>query len=554
MVESIIVSHANYFVPGTQLPVMKGMFRFCLALAAMFSIAACTTRAREPIADDTLRVAMSTFSEGTFLPWNGSTGRKFYLDTIYEYLVYLEPQTLQLTPGLAERWEMSPDGRVFTFWIRRGVPFHEGWGDVTAQDVKYTLDRLRDPKAIAGPSSPLRKSIAKTQAPEPYKFVLTLNSPDIDFITAYLANGSVVPIVSRRYVETQGDAVANAHPIGTGAYTLADYRKGASITVRTVESAQPHWRVKPQFREIQYLSVPEEFTRAAMLKTGEVDLAPINYDSIKALQAAGLRVLFVNDNWSPVIRFGGLSPRFSNPQAPWADKRVRQALNYAVDKNAIAQAIFHGHARAVGADFPAPEWRDIEPYEYDPDRARELLTQAGYPQGFDITVKTYTTNPGAELPIIAEAVALYWEAVGVRVRIVPTNWTSLRGAWTTGNATDIAWTHRGLPFSSTLAGLQASVMSASVFSTYANAETDARVDAIGAALDPAQRKSLIEGLGRYLRDEAAAVFIAFADEPYGVSSKIGHWPALNAQGTNIDLITRSANATASAALSGHATH
>jgi peptide/nickel transport system substrate-binding protein len=228
-------------------------------------------------------------------------------------------------PGLAERWKMSPDGRTFTFQIRRGVHFHEGWGELTAADVKYTLDRLRDPQAIAGPSSPLRKLIADVQAPQRYQVVLRLTTPDVDFVRAYLSNGLLAPIVSKRYLEAVGDERANAQPIGTGAYTLAQHRKGVSITVRAVERVEPHWRVQPQFREIRFIAAPEEFTRAAMLKTGEVDLAPINYDSIDALRAAGLDVIFVSNNWAPVIRLGGLAPRFANPRVPWSDARVRQA-------------------------------------------------------------------------------------------------------------------------------------------------------------------------------------------------------------------------------------
>jgi peptide/nickel transport system substrate-binding protein len=479
---------------------------------------------------------MSTFSEATFLPWNGSTGRKFYLDTIYEYLLYLDSDSAELKPGLAERWEMSPDGKVFTLWIRRGVPFQHGWGEVTADDVKYTIDRIRDPKSIAGPSSPLRKSIANVAAPERFKVVVTLNTPDIGFLSGYLSNGLIVPIVCKRYVESKGDATANAAPIGSGPFELQEYRQGVSITVKATDAK--HWRVRPQFTTIKYLAVPEEFTRTAMLKTGEVDLAPINYDSIKALEHAGLRVMYVKHNWAPVIRFGGLTSRFPNPNTPWAKKEVRQALNYALDKQTIVKSIFHGQASIVGADFPAPEWETMRPYEYDPERARALLKQAGYPGGFDMTLRTYTTTPGAEQQIVAEAAASYWQAIGVRVKIEPTSWPTLRSAWTTGRTTDVAWTHRGLAFSGTLPGLQASVMSASVFSSFANAKTDALVQAIGDAIDAKQRVSLMIELGEYLREEAGAVFIGFANEPYGMSTKIGVWPALSQQGTNIDLVTR----------------
>jgi peptide/nickel transport system substrate-binding protein len=507
-------------------------------LSAALCLSGC---ARDPVAADPskLNVAMSTFSEGTFLPWNGSTGRKFYLDTVYEYLAYLDPESGEPTPGLAERWEMSPDGKTWTFWLRRGVAFHDGWGDVTADDVKYTLDRIRDPKSIAGPASPLRQLIASVDAPEPQRVVITLASPDIDFIRAYLSNGLIVPVVSKKYLEEKGDAYANEHPIGTGVYRMVEYRKGVSMTMRA-DKSQAHWRVTPQFDEIRFLAVPEEFTRAAMLKTGEVDLAPINYDSIRAIEQAGLQLLYVQGNWAPVVRLGGLSARFSDPTVPWSDKRVRQALNYAIDKQAIVKAIFHGHARIVGADFPAPEWMNIPPYPYDPEKARALLKEAGYPNGFPIKLKTFTTNPGAELPIVAEAVSLYWQAIGVEAAIEPTNWTSLRSAWTSGNANDIVWTHRGLAFSGTLAGLQASVMSTSLFATYSNAITDQFVLDIGSALIPAERAERIRETGEYLREEAAAVYIAFADEPYGASKKVGHWPALSQQGTNIDLITRAA--------------
>jgi peptide/nickel transport system substrate-binding protein len=470
------------------------------------------------------------------LPWNGSTGRKFYLDTLYEYLLYLDPVTAELQPGLAERWEMSPDGKVFTLWIRHNVPFHQGWGEVTAEDVKYTLDRIRDPRSIAGPSSPLRKSVASVAAPERYKVIVTLNTADIGFLSGYLSNGLIVPIVCKRYVESKGDEAANAHPIGSGPFELYEYKQGVSITVKA--TVTQHWRVRPSFKTIKYLAVPEEFTRTAMLKTGEVDLAPINYDSIKALEHSGLRVMYVKHNWAPVIRFGGLTSRFPNPNTPWAKKEVRQALNYALDKQTIVKSIFHGQASIVGADFPAPEWEAIPPYDYDPDRARALLKQAGYPNGFDMTLRTYTTTPGAEQQIVAEAAASYWQAVGVRVKIEPTSWPTLRSAWTTGHTTDIAWTHRGLAFSGTLPGLQASVMSASVFSSFANAKTDALVQAIGDALDAIQRERLMLELGQYLREEAGAVFIGFANEPYGMSSKIGRWPALSQQGTNIDLVTR----------------
>ncbi|MGD2166671.1 MAG: ABC transporter substrate-binding protein, partial [Gammaproteobacteria bacterium] len=351
-------------------------------------------------------------------------------------------------------------------------------------------------------------------------------------------NGVIIPMVSRRYVEEVGDEIANEHPIGTGPYTLSDYQEDTLIEVTAVDAERGNWRVNPDFRTVQFFSAPEEFTRAAMLKAGEVDIAPINYDSIDALAAAGIRTIFVNANWAPVVRFGGLVPASLNPDVPWAQRAVRQAMNFAVDKEAIARYVLHGQVEIVSGDFPAPEWRELQPYPYDPEQARSLLTEAGYPDGFDITLRTFTTSPGAELPIIAEVVAGYWRAIGIRTTIVPTTWTSLRSAWSTGNASDIAWTHRGLAFAGTVQGLIASVQSSNLFATFANDHTDAEVAAIGREVDPTKRAQRIRDLGQYLRDEAASVFIGFANEPYGISTKVADWPALSEQSTNIDLVTR----------------
>jgi peptide/nickel transport system substrate-binding protein len=497
----------------------------------------CAGRGEDAAGPVPLRIAMSTFSDGTFLPWNGSTGRKPYLDTIYEYLVYLDPETLEPRPGLAERWEMGPNGDRVKLWLRRGVQFQGGWGELTAADVEYTLQRMMAPDSIAGMASTLRFLITDVRAVDRYEIAIELRDPDIDFIAGYLSNAVAVAIASRAYLEAVGDAEANARPVGTGPYALTAYREETFIELVAVDGGHGHWRVQPQFGRLRFVSVPEEFTRAAMLKAGEVDIAPINYDSIDALAEAGIRTHYVPGNWAPVIRFGGLVEGRPSTQAPWHERAVRQAMNYAIDKDAIVRHVLHGQARITMSDFPVEEWNALTPYPYDPAKARALLAEAGYPDGFDMVLRTFTTSPGAELPIIAEVVAGYWRSVGIRTTIVPTTWTSLRTAWSTGHAGDVAWTHRGLAFPNVLQGLFASVHTSNLFATFANAHTDAEVAAIGAELDRERRAVLIRRLGQYLRDEAANVYIGVANEPYGISRRVAAWPSLS-QGTNLDLVTR----------------
>ena len=508
-----------------------------LVLLALPHLGDCAAR---QIPTDTLTVALSTLEAETFLPWNGGGGRTPYLAILYDYLVYLDPETREAEPGLATKWEMSPDGKVWTFEIRKGVPFPGGWGELTADDVKYTMDRLRGPDAIAGPSSTLRKLVARVEAPERYKVVYTLSSPDAEFERSFLSDASQAPVVCKKYVETSGDAKANTQPVGTGPYMLAEHKRGSFIKFRTVEGVEKHWRVTPEFKEITFRLIAEEATRVAMLRTGEADLAPISFDSIDSIKAAGLKVISIPKNWVPVIRFGGMiatDPKRHNPNAPWANKKVRQALNYAIDKGAIAKSIFRGEAVPAASSLPIAEWMKMDPYPYDPARAKQLLAEAGYAKGFSITLKTFTTVPGAELPSLGEAVAMYWKAVGLDVKIVPTDWVSVRGEWTGGKALDYVWTHRGFAFAGAVEALNTEYITSVLFASFVTKEAEAWVDKIAREFDSKKKSQLLKEFGDYLRDEGSAVFLVYANEPYGASKKVGRWPVAGVRPQNIELIT-----------------
>lgn len=483
-------------------------------------------------------IAISSLHGETFLPWNGAAARKIYIDTINEFLVYIDASTGKATPGLAERWEMSNNGKTWTFWIRKNIHFHEGWGELTAEDVKYSAERVIDPKSIVGPSSQMRGLIDKVIAPEKYKVIYNLKRPDIEFARGYMSNEMNQEIVCKKYIEQVGDDKANEHPIGTGPYTLAKHQKGFSIELTTVKDVENHWRITPQFKNIKILSVPEEPTRMAMLKSGEVDLAPISYDSVNTIKDIGLNVISIRNNWIPMIRFGGLvqtDPERYNPNNPWADKRVRQALCYAIDRDSIVRNIFNGEALAAWGSIYTPEWLEIPPYPYDPQKAKELLAQAGYPKGFQITMRTYTITPGAELPMLGQAVAMYWSSIGVDTKIIPTDWGSLRADWVAKKVKDIVFTHRGLPWTSIPVGLMVEITSKTPFSAYASKESEELLSKIENEFDPNKRSKLIKEMGLFLREEVPCVGLVYANEPYGASKKVVSWPAMG-YATNIDLL------------------
>ncbi len=516
-----------------------GYLRAALSGASMLALIAMTAPASAQ--EGNLTIALPTFSDQTMTPWAGSGQRKTYLDLVYEYLVYLDDEG-NAVPGLAESWEMSEDGKTWTFTIREGVPFSGGHGDVTAEDVAYSIERLIGEDSRAGPASTMRRIIESVETPDDRTVVVNLSAPDFMLDAGYFGESQQLGIVSKSYVESLGENEATAAPVGTGPYVLESQEEGSSITMTLRDDLEGgHWRASPEFATVTFQLVPEEAARVAMLRTGEADIAPVSFDSIPGLRDAGIDIVSAEQSWSPVIRLGGMvqtDPARYNADNPWSDVRVRQAMNYAVDKQTIIDELFAGEGTVANGDTPVREWASVEPYPYDPARAQELLAEAGYADGFPITLKTFTTTPGAELPLMAEAVALYWADIGLDVTIEPVDWPSLRSEWTEGQNLDYVWTHRGFPFANPANGIEAGFTDQSLFAAYTSEELEGMIEELNVETDPAARDALITEIGQYLRDDAAAVFMVLANEPYGVGPAVSDWEITTSYVYNFDAVGR----------------
>ncbi len=492
------------------------------------------------LASGTLRVAMPSFEDETFLPWNGAAGRKFYIDTIYEYLIYLNPGTREPMPGLATAWSMTPDGKTWTVTLRQGVQFQQNWGEFTSEDVKFTYERIMEPGSKASQASTFRNSIESIVAKDKYTVVFNLKVPDY-FMWSKFSNMISNFIVSKTYVQKVGDAAADSQPIGTGAFALADRQRGVSIKVTAAPGSENHWRVKPEYKDIIFRSVPEESTRVAMLKAGEADMAPISMDSVNTVKASKFNIMSIKDMWAPRIVFGGLvqtDPLRTNATAPWAKKEVRQALNYAVDKASIARNIFHGQASDNFHPFLFTNQPPV--YPYDVARARYLLEAAGYPKGFQVNLFTCPRSPGAQLPDIGLAVATYWEAVGIKVKVTPTDYPTIRTAWNAGKANDMFWTHLASPpLSKDDSGtLTAGYTAKSLFATFTSTELDTMAAAALNEGDVAKRTAIMADIYKYLTDQADYLYLITVNEPYAAVSTIGTWPTVFNYPSNFDMITK----------------
>jgi peptide/nickel transport system substrate-binding protein len=310
-----------------------------------------------------------------------------------------------MAPSLAESWSVSKDWLTYEFVLRKGVRFHNG-DPVTAEDVKFSFERYKGAGAKL-----LKGRVAGVETVNPGRVRFRLKQPWPDFMTFYATPATGAGwIVPKKYVERVGDDGFKKAPIGAGPYRFVAFTPGVELTL---EAFEPYWRRTPNVKRLLLRVVPDESTRLAMLKRGEADIAY----SIRGALAEELRR-------TPGLTLKATASAFTewivfteqwDPKSPWHDRRVRLAANLAIDRKAINQAEYLGFGRVSSSIVP----QDFEFYwpapssPFDPGRARQLLGEAGYPNGFDAG-EIFSDLVYAP---IAEAVANYLQAVGIRVRV-----------------------------------------------------------------------------------------------------------------------------------------
>ena len=323
---------------------------------------------------------------------------------LHDALVKPMPAGLN-TPSLAESWTMSRDGRTWEFVLRKGVRFHNG-DPVTADDVKFSFERYRGAAA-----SIFKQRVREVQVVDPLRVRFQLTEPWPDFMTFYGTSASGAAwIVPKRYLEKVGDDGFKKAPVGAGPYKFVSFQPGIELVLEANES---YWRKVPSVKRLVFRSIPDETTRGAALKKGDVDIVyfingPIAED---VRRTPGLTLVATRTNGVLWVEF----PEQWDPKSPWADRRVRLAASLSIDRQAINQAESLGFSGPTGNVVPRHQdfALAIEPHPYDPKRAKALLAEAGYPNGFDAGEFTpYPPYTG-----MGEAIVGYFGAVGIKMRI-----------------------------------------------------------------------------------------------------------------------------------------
>ncbi|PWU23974.1 MAG: hypothetical protein C5B48_07675 [Candidatus Rokuibacteriota bacterium] len=399
-----------------------------IATALLSALAAAPAYSAQP--EGTLTVAVATFGNERWLPSLYPGAEDVVLKPWGENLLTRDPRTGELSPMLAERWKVADGGRTWTFYLRKGVQFHGGRGELTAEDVKFTFAAIAK-EGSANSLAPEFRAIKSMEVENPYTITVRFDKPSVTFgnkVTQGLF-ASVAFIHSKRYIESVGEQGAERQPVATGPFKFAQHVRGDRIVYEAVEN---HWRATPHWKRLVFLKVPEPSTRMAMLRAGSVDVIEIGGEYVDELKKVGMRTLTMpNVSWVYII-LGGQWPTKPtyDPKVPWAlpdadrARKVRLALNLAVDKQAIMQRVIGGLGTVMGSwlSYPNDPWTTDalkQPIPYDPAKAKALLADAGYPNGFEVTMNL-TAWPGrGYLPDVGEAVATYWEKVGIKVKRRP---------------------------------------------------------------------------------------------------------------------------------------
>jgi len=307
-----------------------------------------------------------------------------------------------LTPSLAEFWTLSPDQTVYEFKLREGLSFHNG-DMFTAEDVKFSFERAK--------GKLLHEKVKEVVVVDPYRVQFVLHEPWPDFMVFYgtFASGAGW-IVPKKYLQSVGSEGFKKHPIGLGPYKFVSSMPGIDLVMEAFEG---YWRKTPSVKRLVFKSVPEATTRMAMLKRGEVDVAYL----LDAPTAEEVK----RDPTLKLVFSGGIGTYYLDffdmwdPKSPWADRRVRLAANFAIDRRGLSLAETLGASPPTGNvvpktfEFALP----LDPYPYDPAKAKQLLTEAGYPNGFDAG----DLYPWPPYFAAGEAITNDLNAVGIKTKV-----------------------------------------------------------------------------------------------------------------------------------------
>jgi peptide/nickel transport system substrate-binding protein len=491
---------------------------------------------------DRLVVAVGQWGIETPFAWRSSQSEKTLWDCVHDPLIQRDPKTFAYRPGLATEWKPSNELKTWTFKLRPGVKFHEGYGEMTAEDVKFTVEQNLRPDVQGGSAPFFRAQIDRVETPDKLTVVMHFKDRAWEVPSHFTQFVGYQNITSKKYLEKVGEDKAALHPIGTGPWRHVEGKQG---DYHRFEAVADHWRKPPEFKEMIIRRIPEAATRMSGLRTGEIDVGQVLGDFLDQARKAGLKVHETPKavtHW--VALQGQTTPDREDycPTCPWAGdpkdpkslenaRKVRLALNLAVNKQAIISGLWKGKGAATPFSYfympihkgYSQDWK-IPPY--DPERAKKLLAEAGHAGGFEMRVNPMIFTYALDGNDMMEAVALDWEKIGIKVKRVPEDFASFLPKNRARKTGKRHWVYGAPPFDEPGLAWQRTVWTKGAFNLLCEGPYDAEVDAILREVDAEKRGKLTHDLGQKLYENYHGVMLGVKSTTWALSKKVKSWDTL----------------------------
>ena len=503
-----------------------------MAAAVMLSAAPETGWAQET--PERLIFVSAGFDESN-RTWDVSKPDHVQFDPFLETLLEVDPATGAYGPRLATEWEHSPDFKTWTFKLRDDVEFHGGNGPFTAQDVVYSHGLMVREDSIATLGD-LWQQVDSIETPDDYTVVFHFTNPVTQKTAEYaFARSGDLKIVSKAQFDKEGDDTWD-HPAGTGSYEFVERSPGLNIIYKAVKD---HWSgVTPAFDELEIRLAKEPATRLAMLLAGEAHIGDLPRELHQDASDRGLKRLSstMSVDWVSVY-FGGMyfatGDEAFDPDVPWNDVKVRQALNMAINRQELLDVVFAGRGTMAmisnwneASEGWDPAWKDLHEklYAYNPERAMELLEEAGYAPGeLKIPIWAYSSPGESEHPAIADALGLYFNAIGVDANVELLDWAKVREAYRNKKIGCCLWPNV-ISWRPAIQGMRTWYWSGGNNHHFEDDFLDGVYAEWNDTLDTDKRNELSRSAGRHLIENFAEMpLFWFTNEVFANADVIGSW-------------------------------
>ena len=466
--------------------------------------------------------------------WVVSRPDHLQYDPFLETLLDVDPKTGEYTPRLAEKWQASADYKEWTFFLRKGVTFHNGFGPFTARDVVHSHSFMMRQEATATLAG-FWRTVEEVKIINDHQVVFRMKRPTT--VMPYAASrAGDLRIVSKAQWDKEGQEGFDKRPAGTGSYRYVGRQPGLSVTYERIDN---HWKgEKPPFKELEFRVTREESTRLALLLSGEAHIADLPRELQKDAVKKGMKIFSSSFpvDWMSVYLGGQYylpGDAAFKPDVAWTKKKVRQAMNMAINRKELLNTVFAGkgtYAYVTGWSAASegynPEWqsRFDQLYGYNPTKAKALLKEAGYGPGqLKFKILAFTEPGESEGPQVAEALGIYYKDVGIDTEIEVLDWAKVREMFRKKTIQCCIWPNI-ISWRPSEEWIRTSYYSKGPNHHYENEFMDKTYNALTLSVDPKERQRLARTIGDHLYDEFADIpLFWFANEVVANPKIVTEW-------------------------------